>query len=177
MQRISDRISCSEDVYDAEQLSQDPAFRLIGSEKIWEHGAALTSRLQSFETELLTQEENLAGLVAINRELIAKAETTDSPQRVKWTRPRFRFTASRSKAPTTATLNPPAITRCCCSTARATVWQRTYGRATCIVPKTGTKGFCRRTRYYWLLLAESHLTRRLFGSMVERIAALPLLTR
>jgi Transposase DDE domain group 1 len=82
MQRISDRISCSEDVYDAEQLSQDPAFRLIGSEKIWEHGAALTSRLQSFETELLTQEENLAGLVAINRELIAKAETTDSPQRV-----------------------------------------------------------------------------------------------
>ncbi len=31
-------------------------------------------------------------------------------------------------------------------------------------------------RYYWLLLAESHLTRRLFGSMVARIAAPPLLT-
>jgi len=30
--------------------------------------------LQSFETELLTQEKNLAGLAAINRELIAKAE-------------------------------------------------------------------------------------------------------
>ena len=29
-------------------------------------------------------------------------------------------------------------------------------------------------RYYWLLLAESHLTRRLFGSMVRRIAALPV---
>ena len=28
-------------------------------------------------------------------------------------------------------------------------------------------------RYYWLLLAESHLTRRLFGSMLRRIAALP----
>lgn len=27
-------------------------------------------------------------------------------------------------------------------------------------------------RYYWLLLAESHLTRRLSGSMVRRIAAL-----
>jgi len=24
-------------------------------------------------------------------------------------------------------------------------------------------------RYYWLLLAESHLTRRLFGSMLQRI--------
>jgi hypothetical protein len=56
---------------DAERVSQDPTFRLIGSEKIWERGAALTSRLQSFETELLTQDENLAGLATINRELIA----------------------------------------------------------------------------------------------------------
>jgi hypothetical protein len=38
---------------DAERLSQDPAFRLIGSEKVLERGAALTSRMQSFETELL----------------------------------------------------------------------------------------------------------------------------
>src|SRR5271157_4856735 len=71
-----------EDVNDAERLSQDPTFRLIGSEKIWERGAALTSRLQSFETELLTQENNLGGLAPINRELIAKAETMDSFERV-----------------------------------------------------------------------------------------------
>jgi hypothetical protein len=32
----------------------------------------------------------------------------------------------------------------------------------------------RLRRYYWLLLAESHLTRRLFGRMVCRIAALPV---
>ena len=31
----------------------------------------------------------------------------------------------------------------------------------------------KHARYYWLLLAESHLTRRLFGSMVGRIASLP----
>jgi hypothetical protein len=31
----------------------------------------------------------------------------------------------------------------------------------------------KHARYYWLPLAESHLTRRLFGSMVRRIAALP----
>ena len=30
----------------------------------------------------MTQEENLAGLAAINRELIARAEEIDSPQRV-----------------------------------------------------------------------------------------------
>ncbi len=81
-QSVYSRIAGYEDVNDAERLSQDPTFRLIGSEKIWERGAALTSRLQSFETELLTQEENLAGLEAINRELVGKAEAVDSPQRV-----------------------------------------------------------------------------------------------
>jgi hypothetical protein len=71
-----------EDLNDAERLSQDPTFRLIGSEKIWDRGAALTSRLQSFETDLLAQDENVAGLAAINRELLAKAETLESPRRV-----------------------------------------------------------------------------------------------
>ena len=56
-QSIYSRMAGYEDVNDAERLSQDPTFRLIGSEKIWERGAALTSRLQSFETELLTQEK------------------------------------------------------------------------------------------------------------------------
>ncbi len=65
-----------------ERLSHDPTFRLIGSEQIWQRGAALTSRLPSFETDLLTQEQNLTGLAALNREPIAKAETIDSPQRV-----------------------------------------------------------------------------------------------
>jgi Transposase DDE domain group 1 len=59
-QSVYSRLAGYEDVNDAERLSQDPAFRLIGSRKIWERGAALTSRLQSFETELLTQEDNLA---------------------------------------------------------------------------------------------------------------------
>jgi len=33
-------------VFNAERLSQELTFRLIGSEKIWNRGAALTSRLQ-----------------------------------------------------------------------------------------------------------------------------------
>lgn len=81
-QSVYSRMAGYEDVNDTERLSQDPTFRLIGSEKIWERAAALTSRLQSFETELLTQEENRAGLAAINRELIAKVESIHSPQRV-----------------------------------------------------------------------------------------------
>jgi hypothetical protein len=39
--------------------------------------------------------------------------------------------------------------------------------------KTGGR-LIKHARYYWLLLAESHLTRRLFGSMVRRIEALPV---
>jgi hypothetical protein len=38
--------------------------------------------------------------------------------------------------------------------------------------KTGGR-LVKHARYSWILLAESHLTRRLFGSMVRRIAALP----
>jgi hypothetical protein len=41
--------------------------------------------------------------------------------------------------------------------------------------KTGGR-LVKHARYYWLLLAESHLTRRLFGAMVGRIAALPVAT-
>ena len=50
---------------------------LIGSEKNWDRGAALTSRLQTFETEMLAKEENFAGLVRINRELIGKGKALD----------------------------------------------------------------------------------------------------
>ena len=39
--------------------------------------------------------------------------------------------------------------------------------------KTGGR-LVKHARYYWLLLAESHLTRRLFGSMLWRIAGLSL---
>jgi hypothetical protein len=39
--------------------------------------------------------------------------------------------------------------------------------------KTGGR-LVKHARYHWLLLAESHLTKRLIGSMVRRIAMLPL---
>ena len=39
--------------------------------------------------------------------------------------------------------------------------------------KTGGR-LLKHARYYWLLLAESHLTRRLLGAMLRRIELLPL---
>jgi Transposase DDE domain group 1 len=50
-QSVYCRMTGYEDVNDAERLSQGPTFRVIGSEKIWGRGAALTPRLQTFETE------------------------------------------------------------------------------------------------------------------------------
>ncbi len=41
--------------------------------------------------------------------------------------------------------------------------------------KTGGR-LVKHARYYWLMLAESHLTRRLFGSMIRRIDALAVAT-
>ena len=38
--------------------------------------------------------------------------------------------------------------------------------------KTGGR-LVKHARYYWLLLAESHLTRRLFAGMLAKIAMLP----
>jgi hypothetical protein len=39
--------------------------------------------------------------------------------------------------------------------------------------KTGGR-LVKHVRYYWLLLAEGHLTRQRFGSMLGRVAALRL---
>jgi len=81
-QSVYSRIAGYEDVSDVERLAQDPTFRLIGSEKTWDRGAALTSRLQTFETEMLAEEENFQSLARINRELIGNVEALDSPHRV-----------------------------------------------------------------------------------------------
>ena len=59
-QSVYSRLAGYEDVNDAKQLSRDPTFRLIGSEKIWDRGAALPSRLQTFETDLLAEDGNFA---------------------------------------------------------------------------------------------------------------------
>ena len=42
-QSVYSRLAGYENMNDAERVSQDPTFRLIGSEKIWERGAALPS--------------------------------------------------------------------------------------------------------------------------------------
>jgi len=81
-QSVYSRLAGYEDLNDAERLAADPTFRLIGSPKIWDRGAAPTSTLHWFETELLTREENLLGLMAVNRDVLAQAESPDRADRI-----------------------------------------------------------------------------------------------
>ena len=81
-QSVYSRLAGYEDLNDAVRVSADPTFRLIGSPKRWDRGAALTSTLHWFETELLTHEENLVGLRAVNRELRAQAEMATRADRI-----------------------------------------------------------------------------------------------
>lgn len=77
-QSVYSRLAGYEDVNDAERLAQDPSFRLLGSKKIWDRGAALPSRRQSFEAQMLGEDGNFSGLARLNRELVGKAEAMDS---------------------------------------------------------------------------------------------------
>ncbi|MGH9691303.1 MAG: IS1380 family transposase [Candidatus Acidiferrales bacterium] len=81
-QSVYSRLAGYEDLNDAERLAADPTFRLISSQRIWDRGAALTSTLHWFETELLTKEENRIGLMALNRETLGQAESLDASDRV-----------------------------------------------------------------------------------------------
>ena len=81
-QSVYSRLAGYEDLNDAARVSADPTFRLIGSEKNWNRGAALTSTLHGFETGTLTSEDNLLGLMALNRELVGRAEAGDESERV-----------------------------------------------------------------------------------------------
>src|SRR2546425_8048162 len=81
-QSVYSRLAGYEDLNDAERLAADPTFRLISSQRIWDRCAALTSTLHWFETELLTKEENLIGLMALNRETVGQATCLDVSDRI-----------------------------------------------------------------------------------------------
>jgi hypothetical protein len=66
-QSVYSRLAGYEDTNDAERLAGDPAMRAVTDRLVSEHQAASTNTLSRFETEVLTQEENVEGLAHINR--------------------------------------------------------------------------------------------------------------
>ena len=67
-QSVYSRLAGYEDTNDAERLAQDPAMRVIVGWQGTDKQAASTNTMSRFETEVLTEEENLEGLARLNVE-------------------------------------------------------------------------------------------------------------
>ena len=71
-QSIYSRLAGYDDTNDADRLSQDPAMRVVVGWKGSDRNAASTSEMGRFETELLTQKDNLKGLDRLNVEWVKR---------------------------------------------------------------------------------------------------------
>jgi len=81
-QSVYSRLAGYEDTNDAERLAQDPAMRVATSRRASDKQAASTNTLSRFETEVLTRDENLAGLVRLNAQWVERAMARTPQQRV-----------------------------------------------------------------------------------------------
>ena len=72
-QSIFSRLAGYDDINDADRLAQDPTVRVVVGWQGEERKAASTSEMGRFETEFLTQEDNLKGLARINTQWIERA--------------------------------------------------------------------------------------------------------
>ncbi|MCH9039660.1 MAG: IS1380 family transposase [Chloroflexi bacterium] len=71
-QSIYSRLAGYDDTNDADRLSKDPAMRVVVGWKGPDRNAASTSEMGRFETELLTQQDNLKGLEQLNVEWVKR---------------------------------------------------------------------------------------------------------
>ena len=81
-QSVYSRLAGYEDTNDAERLAPDPAMRVIVGWQGTDKQAASTNTMSRFETEVLTEEENLDGLARLNVEWVDRAMAQTSDQRV-----------------------------------------------------------------------------------------------
>ncbi len=70
---IFSRLAVYDDINDADRLAQDPTVRVVVGWQGEGRKAASTSEIGRFETELLTQEDNLKGLARINTQWMERA--------------------------------------------------------------------------------------------------------
>ena len=81
-QSIYNRLAGYEDVNGAERLSVDPVMRAITGKKDNGKQAASANTMGRFETEILTQQENLRNLPDINGKWVQKAMSKTPHQRI-----------------------------------------------------------------------------------------------
>ena len=81
-QSIYSRLAGYDDTNDAERLSQDPAMRVVVGWQGSDRNAARTNTMSRFETETLTQQDNLQGLARMNPQWVEDAMAHTPHQRV-----------------------------------------------------------------------------------------------
>ncbi len=81
-QSIYSRLAGYNDVNDAQRLSVDPAMRAITDKKDKGKHAASANTIGRFETNILTQRENLNSFSAINGRWVQKAMSTTPNRRI-----------------------------------------------------------------------------------------------
>ena len=81
-QSIYSRLAGYDDTNDAQRLARDPAMRVIVGWQGSDRNAASTSEMGRFETETLTQEDNLKGLALMNPQWVELAMAHTPHQRV-----------------------------------------------------------------------------------------------
>ena len=81
-QSIYSRLAGYEDVNDAERLSVDPVMRALTGKRAPHKQAASVNTMGRFETEFLTQRENLAGLSEINGKWVERAMSKTPHRRI-----------------------------------------------------------------------------------------------
>ena len=102
-QSVYSRLAGYEDLNHPDRVPAGPTFCLIGPQRNCDRGAALTSTLHGFETELPASDGNSLGPMAVNRELVAQAARQDDSERVvldrNSTASRFRTTVQNGARP------------------------------------------------------------------------------
>jgi hypothetical protein len=152
-----------------------PFLRGGGAKNPWSSGTGLRIRVLPEELTRYRTVLNLAPITATGR---ADSQPPSSP--APYHHDECGKCASSFAAPSTPTRPRKVEGEACVSSPgmrrlalphRISNWSLTSLQQRLV--KTGGR-LIKHARYYWLLLAESHLTRRLFGSMLLRIAGLSL---
>jgi hypothetical protein len=81
-QSIYSRLAGYDDTNDAQRLCQDPAMRVVVGWQGSERNAASANTMSRFETEILTQEDNLEGLATMNTQWVEVAMAHTPHRRV-----------------------------------------------------------------------------------------------
>ncbi len=81
-QSVYSRLAGYEDTNDAERLADDPTMRVVVGDRGIDRPAASTNTMSRFETEMLTQDGNVEGLVRLNAKWVDGAMSRTPHRRV-----------------------------------------------------------------------------------------------